>query len=165
MSSSVQILLKDDIDGTPAAETMQFMLDGTTYEIDLSKRNAAALRQAMARYVKAARRLRAGAAAGRTLAANGSRTRTAVAGDGVGGPGRPRATGRRKAAPAKKGRAATAGARRRTSTASARVRKAAGTGANPAAVREWARKQGIAVSERGRIASEVVTKFELARKG
>lgn len=162
MSSSVQILLKDDLDGTPAEETLQFMLDGTTYEIDLSKRNAAALRQAMARYVKAARRVRSAAGAGRAVSANGSRTRTTATAAGA---GRGRPAGRRKAAPAKKGRAATAGARRRTSTASARVRKAAGTGANPAAVREWARKQGIAVSERGRIASEVVAKFELARKG
>ncbi|MBU6214129.1 MAG: Lsr2 family protein [Actinomycetales bacterium] len=162
MSSSVQILLKDDLDGTPAEETLQFMLDGTTYEIDLSKRNAAALRQAMARYVKAARRVRIAAGAGRAVSANGSRTRTTATAAGA---GRGRPAGRRKAAPTKKGRAVTAGARRRTSTASARVRKAAGTGANPAAVREWARKQGIAVSERGRIASEVVAKFELARKG
>mgnify|MGYP003336162373 CR=1 FL=1 len=164
MSSSVQILLKDDIDGTPAAETMQFMLDGTIYEIDLSKRNAAALRGAMARYVKAARRVREGAGAGKPIAANGVRIRAAATADGAGGVGRARAAGRRKTTPTQKGRATT-GARRRSSTASARVHKAAGTGANPAAVREWARKQGIAVSERGRISSEVVTKFELASKG
>ena len=35
---------------------MAFDLDGTSYEIDLSKRNAAAFRKTLDRYVKAARR-------------------------------------------------------------------------------------------------------------
>lgn len=47
--------LIDDLDGGEAAETVTFGLDGATYEIDLTKRNAAALRKAFERYVKAAR--------------------------------------------------------------------------------------------------------------
>jgi hypothetical protein len=48
--------LVDDLDGTPAAETVRFGLDGTSYEIDLSKKNAAAFRKALARYTAAGRR-------------------------------------------------------------------------------------------------------------
>jgi len=48
--------LIDDLDGGDAAETVTFGLDGTSYEIDLSKRNAAAMRKSLARYVAAARR-------------------------------------------------------------------------------------------------------------
>jgi hypothetical protein len=48
--------LIDDLDGGDAAETVTFGLDGATYEIDLSKKNAAAFRKSLARYVSAARR-------------------------------------------------------------------------------------------------------------
>ena len=48
--------LIDDLDGGDAAETVTFGLDGATYEIDLSKKNAAAFRKALDRYVSAARR-------------------------------------------------------------------------------------------------------------
>jgi nucleoid-associated protein Lsr2 len=48
--------LTDDLDGSEAAETVSFGLDGTTYEVDLSKKNAAALRKSLERYVGAARR-------------------------------------------------------------------------------------------------------------
>ncbi|MFC0081615.1 Lsr2 family protein [Aciditerrimonas ferrireducens] len=47
--------LTDDIDGSEAEETVVFGLDGKTYEIDLSKKNAAALRKALAVYVEHAR--------------------------------------------------------------------------------------------------------------
>jgi nucleoid-associated protein Lsr2 len=50
--------LVDDIDGSPATETVLFALDGVAYEIDLTKRNAAGLRNAFAKYVGAARRTR-----------------------------------------------------------------------------------------------------------
>lgn len=56
MAREVIEKLIDDLDGGEAAETLTFGLDGTTYEIDLSKRNAAALRKALERYVKAARK-------------------------------------------------------------------------------------------------------------
>ena len=48
--------LIDDLDGGDAAETVTFGLDGATYEIDLSKKNAAVFRKSFARYVNAARR-------------------------------------------------------------------------------------------------------------
>ncbi|MET0450644.1 MAG: Lsr2 family protein [Mycobacterium sp.] len=46
----------DDIDGSAAAETVTFTIDGSRYEIDLSEENAAKLRKAMKRWVEAARR-------------------------------------------------------------------------------------------------------------
>ena len=51
MAQKVNIVLVDDIDGSEAAETVSFGLDGTTYEIDLNDANAAALRDALATYV------------------------------------------------------------------------------------------------------------------
>jgi hypothetical protein len=45
----------DDLDGGNAAETITFGLDGATYEIDLSNKNATAFRKSLARFVKAAR--------------------------------------------------------------------------------------------------------------
>ena len=56
MAQKVHITLEDDLDGGEAAETVSFGLDGKTYEIDLSDKNAAALREALARYVAAGRR-------------------------------------------------------------------------------------------------------------
>ncbi|MDX1889335.1 Lsr2 family protein [Mycolicibacterium sp. 050158] len=46
----------DDIDGTAAAETMTFAIDGMHYEIDLSTKNAAKFRGVMARWIEASRR-------------------------------------------------------------------------------------------------------------
>jgi len=48
--------LIDDLDGGDAAETVTFGLDGATYEIDLSKKNAAVFRKSLALYLSAARR-------------------------------------------------------------------------------------------------------------
>ena len=56
MAREVIEKLIDDLDGSGAVETVTFALDGTSYEIDLSKRNAAALRKSLDRYVAAARR-------------------------------------------------------------------------------------------------------------
>lgn len=57
MAQRVQVILEDDIDGGDASETVTFGLDGVTYEIDLNDRNAAALRDAVAPYVGAGRRV------------------------------------------------------------------------------------------------------------
>jgi len=46
----------DDIDGSQAAKTVAFALDGRHYEIDLSEANAAALREVFAPYVAVSRR-------------------------------------------------------------------------------------------------------------
>jgi hypothetical protein len=40
MAQRVEVLLEDDIDGSPAGETVRFAYDGTQYEIDLSSQNA-----------------------------------------------------------------------------------------------------------------------------
>lgn len=56
MAQRVTTELVDDTDGTPAAETVRFGCDGMTYVIDLSVRNAAALRTTMAPYQAAARK-------------------------------------------------------------------------------------------------------------
>ena len=113
MARKVQVILSDDLDENLSAdETVSFALDGTSYEIDLSEKNARAMRDAFSRYVSAARKV------GRT-------------GRGSGG-GRSRGTGGRM------------------------DREQAG------AIREWARKNGHAVSDRGRIPASVVEAYEAA---
>lgn len=57
MAQKVNIVLVDDIDGSEATETVSFGLDGTSYEIDLNDKNAAALRDALAGYVGHARKV------------------------------------------------------------------------------------------------------------
>ncbi|WP_030660777.1 Lsr2 family protein [Streptomyces rimosus] len=56
MAQKVQILLVDDLNGGKADETVTFGLDGKSYEIDLSKKHAAKLREALAEFVKAGRK-------------------------------------------------------------------------------------------------------------
>lgn len=64
MAQRVQIKLIDDLDGTDAAETVSFGLDGVSYEIDLSQSNAAQLRDDLARWVGNARRVKGRASRG-----------------------------------------------------------------------------------------------------
>ena len=116
MARKVQVILSDDLDeNLPADETVSFSLDGTSYEIDLSEKNAEELRNAFSRYVQAARKV--GRGSGR--ASGGGRSRA------TGGGGR-------------------------------MDREQAG------AIREWARKNGHEVSDRGRIPASVVEAFEAA---
>ena len=56
MAQKIQTLFIDDLDGSQAEGTVRFGLDGTEYEIDLNAEHAQALRDALARYVRAARR-------------------------------------------------------------------------------------------------------------
>jgi hypothetical protein len=65
MAQRVNIVLEDDLDGSEADETVTFALDGVSYEIDLSAKNAAALRDSLAPYVGHARRAAGRRAAGR----------------------------------------------------------------------------------------------------
>src|SRR4029078_617491 len=68
MAKKVHSVLEDDLDGSPATETVSFGLDGKTYEIDLNDKNAGKLRDALAQYVGAGRSGRAprsGSAPGR----------------------------------------------------------------------------------------------------
>ncbi|SEP09005.1 histone-like nucleoid-structuring protein Lsr2 [Trujillonella endophytica] len=114
MARKVQVILSDDLDeNLPADETVSFSLDGTSYEIDLSEKNAGDMRDAFSRYVQAARKV--GRGSGRAS-----------------GGGRSRATGGRM------------------------DREQAG------AIRDWARKNGHAVSDRGRIPASVVEAYEAA---
>lgn len=46
----------DDIDGTPASETVAFGLDGVQYEIDLSSANAEVLRRTITLWADCGRR-------------------------------------------------------------------------------------------------------------
>ncbi len=61
MAQKIQTLFIDDLDGSEADSTIRFGLDGTEYEIDLNVEHAQALRDALARYVRAARRAGGGA--------------------------------------------------------------------------------------------------------
>ncbi|WP_166346843.1 histone-like nucleoid-structuring protein Lsr2 [Phytoactinopolyspora limicola] len=110
MAQKVQVILLDDLDGGEADETINFGLDGSTYEIDLSKKNAAKLRDVLAPYVASARR-----------------------------------AGTKRA----RGKARAGGAR--------------GGATDTAAVRDWARSQGLKVSDRGRIPAEILEKYEASR--
>jgi hypothetical protein len=110
VAQKVTVSLIDDLDGNKADETVEFGLDGKSYEIDLSSGNAGKLRDALAGYVAAARR-----------------------------PG-----GRRRS-----GGAGTAVASRRPSVDREQNQ----------AIRDWARKRGMKVSDRGRIPADVLEAY------
>jgi hypothetical protein len=57
VAQKIQTLYVDDLDGSEAEGTVRFGLDGTEYEIDLNAGHAQELRDALARYVSAARRV------------------------------------------------------------------------------------------------------------
>ncbi len=57
MAQRVHVEMVDDLDGSEANQTVPFALDGVSFEIDLSEENASALRDELARYVGAARRI------------------------------------------------------------------------------------------------------------
>jgi hypothetical protein len=119
VATQTTITLIDDIDGSEAVETVEFALDGASYEIDLSEKNAKKLRDAVASYV----------AHGRHVDAHG-----------------------RQEGPSSGG-----GRRRGGRTASVRNSRE-----QLQAIRDWARRNGHQVSDRGRIAASVVDAFEAA---
>jgi Lsr2 len=110
MAKNVSVVVTDDLDGSPGAETASFSFGGQGYEIDLSPANLARLQETLRPYLDAARR------AARP------------------GPGPARTTRAVAAAP----------------------------GIDRAAVRAWAAAQGLQVSGRGRISSEVLNKYQAA---
>lgn len=57
MAQKVFVEMVDDLDGSPADETIQFGVDGAEYEIDLSNENASELRSFIAQYVEHGRRV------------------------------------------------------------------------------------------------------------
>jgi len=107
MAKEVITRLIDDLDGSEAAETVEFGLDGKGYTVDLSKKNAAALRKALKPYVEAGSPLRAQRRASGRAAARHSPDRLA-------------------------------------------------------SIREWARKNGYDVADRGRIARDIQDAFDAA---
>jgi len=66
-------MLVDDIDGGEADETVRFAVDGVQYEIDLSKKNATKMRDALAGYIEAGSKV--GRASGGTARATAGRGR------------------------------------------------------------------------------------------
>jgi hypothetical protein len=56
MAQKITVALEDDLDGGPADETVRFAIGGAEYEIDLSKKNARALRRRLAPFVDHARK-------------------------------------------------------------------------------------------------------------
>jgi hypothetical protein len=57
MAKKVQVLLVDDVDkSSPADETVSFSLDGVSYEIDLTSKNATKLRDDLATWIGHAER-------------------------------------------------------------------------------------------------------------
>lgn len=113
MAQKVQVLLVDDLDGGEASETVSFALDGGSYEIDLSQKNAGQLRDAFAKYVGAARK--AGRSGGAAARSSGS----------------------------SRGRGGSASMDRDQA----------------AAIRSWAKKQGLKVSDRGRIPATIIEQY------
>ena len=60
VAQKITVALEDDMDGGPADETMRFGLDGSEYEIDLSKKNADRFRKALTPFTGHARRVTSG---------------------------------------------------------------------------------------------------------
>lgn len=111
VAQKVTVQLVDDLDGSVAEETVEFGLDGVSYQIDLSMVNAEKIRDLLGDYVAHARR---------------------------------------------------SGARRRGTSGVVRGRSAAVDREQNQAIREWARKRGLKVSERGRISAEVLDAYHQA---
>ncbi len=58
MAKKVTVTLVDDFDGDgPADETVEFAIDGVSYEIDLSAKNAQKLRDEFKQWIDAGRRV------------------------------------------------------------------------------------------------------------
>jgi len=60
MATVTFVAFADDIDGSKAAETVSFALDGVAYEIDLNAKHATAIRKELAEFIAAARTAQAG---------------------------------------------------------------------------------------------------------
>jgi Lsr2 len=72
MAKKVTVSVVDDFDGTADAdETVEFAIDGVSYEIDLSSKNAKSLRDDLGRWIAAARRV-----GGRRKVRSAARART-----------------------------------------------------------------------------------------
>jgi hypothetical protein len=121
MAQRTIVTLVDDLTGEEAENisTVEFALDGATYELDLTDENSAKLREALFPYARAGRKIgggrRSGSRPGRAIKSNGS---------GV-------------------------GYNRETLKS----------------IREWAKKNGHSVSDRGRLPAEVLQAWQTAQAG
>ena len=79
MAQRVEVVLIDDVDGGHAEETVSFALDGVSYEIDLSDKNAKKLRDALAPWTGSARRSGGGRGGRRRSSSAGGAKRTDLA--------------------------------------------------------------------------------------
>jgi hypothetical protein len=59
MAQRVSVELVDDLDSSPASETVSFGLDGLEYQIDLNDYHAGELRGIFAQYLQAGRKVKA----------------------------------------------------------------------------------------------------------
>jgi hypothetical protein len=71
MAQKVSVTLVDDLDGSEASQTVLFALDGKSYEIDLNDDNNSKLREALAPYVGAGRKVGGGRATVRRIGSTG----------------------------------------------------------------------------------------------
>jgi hypothetical protein len=79
MAQRIVTELTDDTNGKPADETVTFGLDGREFEIDLTSKNAAALRKAFDTYIKNGRHVggrRPRGASPKAAASNGTDTKS-----------------------------------------------------------------------------------------
>jgi hypothetical protein len=74
-----RVVLIDDLDGGNADETVSFALDGVSYEIDLSDKNAKKLRDALAPWTGNARSSGGGRGGRRRSSSAGAAKRTDLA--------------------------------------------------------------------------------------
>ena len=107
MAKQTTVVLVDDLDGSEATEQVEFAVDGTSYEIDLSAQNSAKLREVLEPYISAAR--------GRS--------------------------------------------RRRAASVPAAMPRPVADREHNQAIRKWAAGQGMKISERGRIPSNVLRAY------
>lgn len=69
MAQKTIVVVEDDLSGGTADESVTFALDGVSYEIDLSVANARSLRDVLAGYIAAGRRVGGTRRVGRSVAA------------------------------------------------------------------------------------------------
>lgn len=119
MAQKTIVTLVDDLTGEEAKDisTVEFALDGVTYELDLTEENSAKLRDALAQYARAGRKI-----SGR------------------------RRSGRRQG-PVIRSNGGTVGYNRDTLKS----------------IREWAKKNGHSVSDRGRLSAAVLQAWQTAQ--
>jgi Lsr2 len=78
MAKTVSVVVTDDLDGSPGAETVSFGFDGHGYEIDLGRKNLARLEKSLQPFMEAGRKTAARKAAKVPRAAGPGTGRAAV---------------------------------------------------------------------------------------